>query len=448
MATKRKNNDSQGGPAKKKKPANELEVPADVVSRATRSKSKSKDPAEPTSSHTPAPVTKVGEPKQQKTIKLWSPEEKAYLEIMYQKLHNAAASKSHSSLPHVRKVFNAFNSFFNEGREWISFTSYLGRRTNKIVNGLRKDIMKDMNDYGDNAWIPDITEDEIEAHLKHGPVTAKSGPTKAVKQVAKDMPAPIKKVRKTGPKGTIGRTEKKKVAPPTGTMDAVTSGPTDVLGPPSDQQHKKHQFLSHSTNGKSSRKNVLVAASSRSPTNVFKGEVPVKVTPVEEVNRLIAAGYRFTDIPEDDEEAMDSYLKEDDDQQLDGSWIKTAEDDLDERIKRSGPPEMNRMYWPSDFKKEIDFKAEGWHNESGRVDGAAAVNALRGTAVVPPLGYTGSIGELVKERRLLSRDLLLRDASKEAIDKVYALHQSAEGQEKPQHNVQDNDSDITGDESS
>ncbi|KAH3984849.1 hypothetical protein HBH98_042940 [Parastagonospora nodorum] len=464
MATKCKTKDTHGGPAKRKKPANGLEVPADAVSRATRSKSKSKDPAESDSSPTPAPMTIAGKPEQQKTNKPWSAEEKAYLEIMYQKLHDAAASKSQASLPHARKVFNSLNSFFNEGRqsvtdtkgtnlfvaedrEWGSFDAYIRRPTNKLINGLRKDIMKKMNDDGDNAWIPDITEDDIKAHLKHGPVIAKSGATKAVEQVTKDTPAPLKKAGKKIPKATIGHTEEKKSKLSAGT-NAFISEPTDVLEAPKDQQHMKHQFPSHSTKRTSSMNNVLIAASSRSPTDVFKGEVPVKVTPVEEVNRLVVAGYKFTDIPEDDEEAMEKYLKEDDDQQLDGSWIKTAGDDLDKRIERRGLPDMNRMSWPRDLKKKIDFKAEEWHNKSGRVDGAAAVNGLRGIAVVPPLGYTGSIEELVKERRLLSRDLLLEDASKEAIDKVYSLHKSAEGEKKPQHNIEDDDSDITGDESS
>ncbi|EAT86103.2 hypothetical protein SNOG_06272 [Parastagonospora nodorum SN15] len=432
MATKRKTKDTHGGPAKRKKPANGLEVPADAVSRATRSKSKSKDPAESDSSPTPAPMTIAGKPEQQKTNKPWSAEEKAYLEIMYQKLHDAAASKSQASLPHARKVFNSLNSFFNEGRqsvtdtkgtnlfvaedrEWGSFDAYIRRPTNKLINGLC---------------------DDIKAHLKHGPVIAKSGATKAVEQVTKDTPAPLKKAGKKIPKATIGHTEEKKSKLSAGT-NAFISEPTDVL----DSAEGPAAY-------EASVPLTLDQEDILSPTDVFKGEVPVKVTPVEEVNRLVIAGYKFTDIPEDDEEAMERYLKEDDDQQLDGSWIKTAGDDLDKRIERRGLPDMNRMSWPRDLKKKIDFKAEEWHNKSGRVDGAAAVNGLRGIAVVPPLGYTGSIEELVKERRLLSRDLLLEDASKEAIDKVYSLHKSAEGEKKPQHNIEDDDSDITGDESS
>jgi len=448
MAAKRKNNDSHGVAAKKKKPAKDLEAPAVAVSGATRSKSKSKDLAEPASSHTPAPMTKIGEPKQQKTIKPWSPEEKAYLEIMYQKLHNAAASKSHSSLPHARKVFSSLNSFFNEDREWGSFTSHVGRPTNKAINGLRKDIMKKMNDNSDNAWIPDITEEEIEAHLKHGPVTAKSGPTKAVKQIAKDTPAPIKQVGKPDPKAKPGHTKQKMMEPSTGTMDAVTSKPTDVLEPPNEQQHTKHQLPSKSTKGESFEKNVLIEAVSRSPTNVFNGEVPVKVTPVEEANRLVAAGYKFTEIPEDDEEAIERYLKEGDVQQPDGSWIKTAEDDLDGRIQRLGKPDKFRKLWRPDRGPGKFDAQEDWHKVSVRRDGAAAVNGLLCTAVTPPLGYTGSIKELLNERRLLSRHLILEDASKEAIEKVYALHTSAKGQKKPQYSIRDEDSDVTGDESS
>ncbi|KAI4606385.1 hypothetical protein J4E80_010137 [Alternaria sp. BMP 0032] len=117
----------------------------------------------------------------------WTPFETAYLELFHEKLLEAAAGKTDTFVaPHNELIFEAFNDYF-EGRTDIrdksnevmeealgtrppgGLNSYLNRAGTNI-RGLR-DRMRALEpklkkSKKEDAWMPDITDDEIEQYIK------------------------------------------------------------------------------------------------------------------------------------------------------------------------------------------------------------------------------------------------------------------------------------------
>jgi len=117
----------------------------------------------------------------------WTPFETAYLELFHEKLLEAATGKTDTFIaPHNELIFEAFNDYF-EGRTDIrdksdevieealgtrppgGLNSYLNRAGTNI-RGLR-DRMRALEpklkkSKKEDAWMPDITDDEIEQYIK------------------------------------------------------------------------------------------------------------------------------------------------------------------------------------------------------------------------------------------------------------------------------------------
>jgi hypothetical protein len=122
----------------------------------------------------------------------WTPNENAWLEIMFAQKLKGPIPKDYTSRPHLEKIREAVSSFFvgrtdlsdNQGRpapargarDKSSFVSYVNRPTG-AVRALQDAVNDQLKDNSAGAWIPDITDAEIDAHL--GSKTPAAGVTTA-----------------------------------------------------------------------------------------------------------------------------------------------------------------------------------------------------------------------------------------------------------------------------
>lgn len=143
------------------------------------------------------------------------------------------------------------------------------------------------------------------------------------------------------------------------------------------------------------------------------------------------------------------------------TWVLQAVEDLDRRNAECNGkcPSDNidaREAWYKDDVSVREGKAirkrENFHKESARNPGAASANGLITMAIVPPLGYSGSIRDLHTNRLLPDDELEALDANSTALKEMSRWHDAyfASAATKklvhPQREV-DDESDMTGDES-
>ncbi|KAF2036454.1 hypothetical protein EK21DRAFT_83424 [Setomelanomma holmii] len=412
----------------------------------------------------------------------WTPFEVAYLELAWEKMKLVASADDDAMLPHQSKIFEAFNEFF-EGRSDLKdrkggaalereFRDYgsLDTRLRRVNSGLKAlhDNLKDRIKSGDkseNAWVPDITDEEIEAYIESKSVTYDDESWGWWKDAAKKKKecadAGSKQKNQSGttinPDGTSANNPSKDI------VDAAENTivpETMVDSPNQDAQRGTRQQPSMPSSPKPS----IQVQSNRSPREpqvesewIVHKEAPVDLTPPEEIARLKSLGFITPEIPENDDEAIERHITEQNKKVTDVSWNRQAFEDLDDRIKRRGalPKDVKaREDWSRDPQAKYEGglgEEENWHEESMRVrvTGAAAVNGLLNAAVLPPVGYSGHIRDLVKNRRLPDDELRLADTNAEALETLHKIHDEnfivAEQIQKEQRVVDANEPEESGD---
>jgi hypothetical protein len=390
----------------------------------------------------------------------WTPYETAFLELMYQKLQ-ANIPKGHTSKPHENKILESFNNFFENRTDLVdqqgraaparlkrdksSFTSYVNRPSGSI-RALRDLVKDELKDQSAGAWIPDITDAEIETHLKKekakdkskGTRNATSVPTK--KAITKQKTKPLLDAGKNKPNAkpnasanTIEGDKSAPIAPTASDED------TDMPDTPKDPE-------------------ALLIPSN---TNAQQANPTAQKT----IEELKAEGFLFYEIPKNNKEAIEQHRDVQNKKKLDSSWNMKAITDLDARLEKRGfsKPGEDRDRWSRDNRPEVEkqrktqiakkggWMEEDWHKNSAREGGAAAVNGLLNAAILPPLGYTGHIRDLVEKRQLPEGELILAQSSEAAIRKVHSVHDRdfkvpEEKSEVEQRDLND-DSSETGGES-
>jgi hypothetical protein len=428
----------------------------------------------------------------------WVPQETAYLELMYRKLSDKASSDKNAPLPHTNKIREAFNEFFvqrddftdeagnilpeRDFRDPSSFGSYVNRKGSTIKN-LRGLIQKRLKDKGDSAWIPNIGDAEIAAHLGWMQIAAvtksKNILTVGTKRVVAPAESQAKKQSQSNvvsststkylPSAAVSKPKPKDKPTKNNKVDALSTHsaaaktmtePKDITDVPKPRAHTNSQLTATQT--KLSEPKKPFNADLQAPIRTTHQERPVTPTPPEKIEKLLKEGFESEEVPSSDAEAIKKHLEEGNRSLLDGSHIMQAGEDLEARMGRRGVLQRfgtsgsrNRDRWASDWISALDHgkggAEENWHVKSARVVGAANVNGIYGAAIAPPLGYTGTTRNLVENRLLPDSELLLADKNAEAIKKVYARSdqefEKANTSGKKQRSTMDEDSDETGDES-
>jgi hypothetical protein len=310
----------------------------------------------------------------------WLPYEDAWLELVFQKLYD---DKGHTSKPAKSKILEAFNNFFEgrtnlydakghkvparKARDNSSFSSHLKSPKLRALYDIVKDGMKDKSA---GAWVPDITDAEIEAQMSERKGRGKT-------------PAVVEAL--ASPENNVAPAPKLKALPSTGQTKPRGA---EILPP-----------------------------------------VPLTM------DQLDAQGFKFSKLPKNNEQAIKQHREAENKRELDSSWNRMAMNDLDKRFEKRSKynpakathPAGARKIWWRDFRPEVEAKMrkeveEDWHKTSAREEGAAAVNGLLNAAILPPVGYTGDIRELLKKRELPDRELMVAETGAAARSKVHDHH--------------------------
>jgi hypothetical protein len=330
----------------------------------------------------------------------WLPYEDAWLELVLQKLYD---DKDHTPKPDKSEILEAFNNFFEgrtdlydakghkvparKARDNSSFSSHLKSPKIRALYDIVKDGMKDKSA---GAWVPDITDAEIEAQMSKSKSRSK---TPAVGEVL------------ASPENNVASAPKLKALP-----DAEKTKPrgTKILPTvPLTMEHLEAQGFRFS---KLPKNNEEAIEQHREAENKRELDISWNQTAVEGVGKRLKKHTEYNT------------------ERHHENWWKD--------------------FGPGDGGK---LQKEDWHKTSVREDGAASINGLLNAAILPPVGYTGHIRKLVQKRELPDRELLLADTSAAA---MRSLHRHHEDNYKPhikskaiQRSVWDGDSSDTGDES-
>lgn len=156
------------------------------------------------------------------------------------------------------------------------------------------------------------------------------------------------------------------------------------------------------------------------PRVVKPVETPPIPTHPDVIADLKARGYTWTELPKNNEEAIKAHQEAQNKKPSQNTWVDGAVEALKDRTKRQTSPGFDHEFFNKDVQHEYENKGdminvEDWHKKSARRDGAAAVTALLNAADIPPLGYTGDIRALHKNRLLSEDELKLADARDAAI---------------------------------
>ncbi|KAI4638763.1 hypothetical protein J4E93_009791 [Alternaria ventricosa] len=155
---------------------------------------------------------------------------------------------------------------------------------------------------------------------------------------------------------------------------------------------------------------------------------PVETEPIpthpDVIASLKAKGYTWTELPATNEEAIKAHQEAQNAKPSQNTWIDGAVEALKDRTKRQTSPGFDHEFFNKDVQHEYENKGaminvEDWHKKSARRDGAAAVTALLNTVDIPPLGYTGDIRALHKNRLFSEDELALADARDAAISQKH-----------------------------
>jgi hypothetical protein len=405
----------------------------------------------------------------------WTPYETAFLELMYQKLQGITPT-GHISKPHENKISDAFNNFFEgrtdlvdqlgrvaparQTRDKSSFTSYVNRPTGTI-RALRDPVKEELRNKSAGAWIPNITDAEIDAHLKKGKAkdkgTAPGDATSVRKKKAtpkpkvKDLPDVGKsKLDDTHEANKKGGDKGPTIAPPSDNEDIDMYDPP---GMPASKplQHISSQLTSHPEISKTT------SGDDKPRVNVVTPPLAPKVTTKEEFAKLRAQGWSVPDLPTTDEEALRQHRGLTRDVADEDAWPISAELALADRLSRR-PLKTNSYYtrngvrneWNQDLlpddqqeiikekdkEKTKNAKEQGKGNEGSeeetkpmeekkRYDTAATINAVLNYAIIPPFGYQGNIHDLRDDARMPESERILAETSDAALGKLHKEHDEA-----------------------
>jgi len=446
----------------------------------------------------------------------WTPFETAYLELFHEKLLEAATGKTDTFVaPHNELIFEAFNEYF-EGRTDIrdksnevieealgtrppgGLNSYLNRAGTNI-RGLRDRMRaiepKLKKSKKEDAWMPDIKDEEIEQYIK-GEWEPATDTTAAVtadadddeeqaedeaqaedegeedeqqageedegddsdtstlttppdtdeelesmeilerEQQAKRLIVKLKlkpstaskfpgsKHRVTKPTTTKPTTTKPTTSNPasnTRSTSKATSGRSSAPSSSSPPPEKSTKKTSPAKKTMTDPRKTTEAPEPKSKPRVVK---PVETPPIpthpDVIADLKARGYTWTELPKNNEEAIKAHQEAQNKKPSQNTWVDGAVEALKDRTKRQTSPGFDHEFFNKDVQHEYENKGdminvEDWHKKSARRDGAAAVTALLNAADIPPLGYTGDIRALHKNRLLSEDELKLADARDAAI---------------------------------
>jgi hypothetical protein len=124
----------------------------------------------------------------------WAPFETGYLELFLRKIELAAMKDDTIVMPHTTKILKAFNEYFDSrndirdkkgnvidsmtARNSGSLTSHMNRQKSELRK-LRDSMSNLPIGNGDDVYMPEITDTEIEAYMNDGAVIGDSGNAEA-----------------------------------------------------------------------------------------------------------------------------------------------------------------------------------------------------------------------------------------------------------------------------
>lgn len=166
-------------------------------------------------------------------------------------------------------------------------------------------------------------------------------------------------------------------------------------------------------------------------------EVEPEITSAEMCAELKGRDFKFvklSTIPHNDEQAIhdqrEGHVEESEPgkSQQSNDWKRQATKSFDERLKHNFvkyPKKRPYTGWSTEIKNGSNVKlyGEGYHKSALRHCSAAAANALLNAAVVPPLGYSGCIKDLLLGERLTPEELTIVTAGTELLQ---MLHQRSD----------------------
>ncbi|KAH7384614.1 hypothetical protein BKA66DRAFT_392120, partial [Pyrenochaeta sp. MPI-SDFR-AT-0127] len=342
-------------------------------------------------------------PKVEKTS--WTPDEVAYLELLHEKVKIAAKNNT-LQRPNNARILEEFNRFFHTPEDRkdgsgdflqrrpardLNQISTKMNRSNTRIRKLRDDLQNLPKTSTDTAYMPTITQDEINNYLRDGTVNDTYLPHSPPKADRQSSRANLS--TSFGVQGDLA--------------------PGDDNSSPSSTSSSSSDSVISTPNDSERRQNA-------SPKNSA-----VHITSPEELEKRKSEGWEIPDFPKNNEEALRRHRELAVNSPQNISWHKQAIEDLDSRIDSSSSciakGRVNRESW---FRDRPDIpnhpdaiKHELWHKESLRKPGAAAVNGLLGAAIIPPFGYRGPIRDLVTKKLLPADELLTAEKSAEAMEK-------------------------------
>jgi hypothetical protein len=379
----------------------------------------------------------------------WIPQETAYLELMYEKLREKVHSDASIQLPNQKKVFEAFNEFFEDRtdltdeqgqlvpqrghRNDTSLDSYVRRKKNP-VSVVRKEILDKMKSMGDDAWLPDITNEEIEARVNNkarvptAPALLKRKGNDVTKPKAKGLP--VAKTSKSGNKSKtnttkdiggaavpeLSTTPRMSEPPFTTGQPPSKSAPAAETTPPAQSNHVKESLK------KGTKKQAYTEQS---------------ITTNNEFAKLRAEGWNCPTLPESDDEAFRLHSESMEDVAFGADWPISPEQALDERLKRNpvkfskrGDRAGHRGEWYRDCKSKGQYVKDEDGDEveivaPERFETAATTNAVLGYATIPPFGFRGDTHKLREDPRMPETELILTRLSREAQQVLHDAHETA-----------------------
>ncbi len=325
----------------------------------------------------------------------WTDDEAAFVRLFYEKLVAATTTKKEFTVPNSKKIAVAFNAFFDalhkekrdqadnvdrEHRSSTSIASFVRRKDDR--SRLRKDY-EQLIEYAETAsgavYMPTITTKELNEYMR------KEGKSFKELDVANG-----KKGGKPSKKPTVGKSQ-----PVSGLVD---------------DEPKTRQSEEQSSGGNSEP----VAPSQKLP---IKKPLETETIPIsdETIKQMTEDGWAIPTFPVNNEATLGIQSKENRSNRSDYSWIKQTEKGFLERLhfdplkvedyySRCKPRELWYSSRPGDSKTldEVDER---------RDPRAASINGLLNAAVIPPVGYRGSLHDLVADQAAFDPQRPLAEAS-------------------------------------
>ncbi|EFQ90084.1 hypothetical protein PTT_13402 [Pyrenophora teres f. teres 0-1] len=366
----------------------------------------------------------------------WAPTEKGYLELFLERVALAVKKDNSIVLPDKEVILETFNEYFD------------GRSDLRDAKGHELPARHTSN--GDEAYMPEITDDEIEAYLANGLIASNS--------ISEESSSGIENMESLHQMSPTNKDEIYNSHPPAGqsnkptTMEQAleedTTGRTEATGlsieASRSAENQTFEDVSTSTADNDLLANSVpgvtnsqasphlpqaVPSSSTGKKKKSRNQRPVihrSSTPPEEIARQVADGWIIPYIPQSDEEALQLHREKSSKKPYD-LWYARANHDLSKRLADYGGfpvpgPERNAFSRGDRKLKpgEISFReGEDFHKNSARKEGSAAVNALLNYTLLPPVGYTGPLDYLWRHKLLPKEELDAREASEIAIKRLH-----------------------------